>query len=125
MVKNRRLARAVSDAGMSGFLVKLAYKSQLYGARLVEVGRFYPSSKRCSGCGAVKDALLLSEREYVCTRCGLVMDRDLNAALNLKQIAAESLPDAQNGRGDDAGPLPMVTAVVGEASTESAQLALW
>ena len=69
----------------------------------------------------VKDALLLSEREYVCTRCGLVMDRDLNAALNLKQIAAESLPDAQNGRGDDAGPLPMVTTVVGEASTEEAR----
>ena len=125
MVKNRRLARAVSDAGMGGFLTKLAYKCPWQGARLVEADRWYPSSKTCSGCGAVKEVLLLSEREYVCTACGLVKDRDWNAALNLKQYAAESFPDAQNGRGDDVRPLPTAAAIVCEASTEPTQLTLW
>ena len=120
MVKNRRLARAVSDAGMSGFLTKLAYKCGWYGARLVEVGRFYPSSKTCSGCGAVKEVLLLSEREYVCAACGVVVDRDLNAALNLERYAAESLPDAQNGRGDVVRPV-LAQARVSEAFTEPVQ----
>ena len=49
---------------------------------------FYPSSKLCSGCGERKDELLLSDREYVCAKCGLVIDRDLNAAINLKKLAA-------------------------------------
>lgn len=125
MVRNRRLARAVSDAGMSGFLSKLAYKCQWYGARLVQAGRFYPSSKTCSGCGAVKDVLLLSEREYVCAACGLVMDRDLNAAHNLMQYAAESLPEASNGHGDAVRPVLFGQASVGEVTTSPVQLALW
>ena len=125
MAKNRRLARAVSDAGLGGFLTKLAYKCPWQGAHLVEADRWYPSSKTCSGCGAVKEVLLLSERKYVCTVCGLVKDRDSNAALNLKQYAAESSPDAQNGRGDDVRPLPTAAAIVCEASTEPVQLTLW
>ena len=118
MVKNRRLARDVSDAAMGGFLTKLAYKSRWQGARLVEADRWFPSSKTCSGCGAVKEVLLLSEREYVCTACGLVMDRDFNAALNLKKYAAEGLPAAQQGRGDGGSPKPTAAATVCETSTE-------
>ena len=92
MVRNRRLARAMSDAGLGGYLHKLRYKCLWKGCWLVEVGCFYPFSKTCSGCGAIKDVRSQSEREYVCARCGLVLDRDLYAAINLQSVAA-SLAD--------------------------------
>jgi putative transposase len=56
----------------------------LHGNTLIIADRWFPSSKTCSGCGAVKDTLLLSDREYVCESCGMVIDRDLNAAINLR-----------------------------------------
>jgi putative transposase len=88
MIRNRRLARAVADAGFGAARQMLAYKTAWNGGQLVTAGRFYPSSKTCSGCGAVKAKLLLSERTYICTACGLVLDRDINAARNLLQLAA-------------------------------------
>jgi len=87
MVRNRRLSRAISDLGWSEFLRQLKYKTAWSGSTLVEAGRFFPSSKTCSGCGARKVDLALSERAYRCGSCGLVIDRDLNAALNLKPMA--------------------------------------
>jgi putative transposase len=66
----------------------LTYKSAWHGGRLVTAGRYFPSSKKCSGCGAVKAKLALSERTYTCEHCGLVTDRDLNAARNLLSLAA-------------------------------------
>ncbi len=87
MVRNRRLARAISDQGWGEFYRQLAYKSTWYGSRLVVAPRFFPSSKRCSGCGSVKAVLPLRMREFCCEACGLVLDRDLNAARNLAQIA--------------------------------------
>jgi putative transposase len=66
----------------------LGYKSAWRGGRLVTADRFYPSSKKCSGCGAVKTKLPLSERTYTCDSCGLVTDRDVNAARNLLLLAA-------------------------------------
>jgi putative transposase len=95
MLKNHHLARALSDASLSEIHRQLAYKAKWYGAEFLKVGRFYPSSKRCSGCGNVKKHLLLSERTYCCENppCGLVIDRDLNAAINLKlwpQVSAVS-----------------------------------
>ena len=88
MVRNRRLARAISDAGFGEARRMLAYKTTWNGGRLIVAGRFYPSSKTCSGCGAVKAKLALSERTYVCTACGLILDRDINAAVNLLKLAA-------------------------------------
>jgi putative transposase len=78
----------------------LGYKTEWYGGRLVVADRWYPSSKTCSGCGAVKAKLPLSERTYTCTTCGLVLDRDLNAARNLAALAAGT---ATAGSGPVAG----------------------
>jgi putative transposase len=83
MVRNRRLARAIFDAGFGEIRRQLAYKTRWNGGALVVADRWYPSSKTCSGCGVVKAKLRLSERVFVCSSCGLIIDRDENAALNL------------------------------------------
>ena len=99
MVKNRRLARSVSDASLGEFRRQLEYKTARTGAALRVIDRWYPSSKTCSECGAVKAKLSLSERVYRCDGCGLAIDRDLNAAINIK--VAGSSPDTLNARGGD------------------------
>ncbi len=83
MMKNRRLARAIGDIGFGEFRRQLEYKSKIYGAKLVVFDRFYPSSKKCSKCGHVKESLPLAERVFHCGRCGHESDRDWNAARNL------------------------------------------
>ena len=97
MVKNRHLAKAVSDAAFGEFRRQLEYKTARTGAALRVIDRWYPSSKTCSGCGRVKAKLSLSERTYRCDGCGLVMDRDLNAAINIK--VAGSAPETINAHG--------------------------
>jgi putative transposase len=87
MTRNRRLARAVADQGFGQARRMLAYKTAWNGGRLITAGRWFPSSKMCSACGAVKTKLPLSERSYRCG-CGLVLDRDVNAARNLLKLAA-------------------------------------
>jgi IS605 OrfB family transposase len=89
MLGNRRLARHLADAGFAELRRQLAYKTTWNGGRLIVADRWYPSSKTCSGCGAVKTKLALSERAYECEACGLVLDRDLNAARNLAALAAQ------------------------------------
>lgn len=76
MLKNRRLARHVADASFAEIRRQLACKTQRHGGRLIVADRWFASSKTCSGCGAVKARLALSERTYVCTGCGVVHDRD-------------------------------------------------
>lgn len=83
MMKNRRLARAISDVGFYEFKRELLYKSGLYGTEVVMADPFFPSSKTCSVCGWKNEDLTLSDRTFRCERCGNVMDRDLNAAQNL------------------------------------------
>ena len=97
MVKNRHLAKAVSDASFGEFRRQLEYKTTRTGARLHVVDRWYRSSKTCSGCGRVKAKLSLSERTYCCDSCGLVLDRDLNAAINI--MVAGSAPETLNAHG--------------------------
>ncbi len=89
MRKNRSLSRAISDVGMGEFRRQMSYKTLWNGQALLVADRFYPSTKRCSSCGHVKDEMPLRERVYVCERmeCGFVLDRDLNAALNLVALA--------------------------------------
>ena len=94
MVKNHHLAKAVSDAAFSEFRRQLEYKTAKTGARLHVIDRWYPSSKTCSKCGAVKAKLSLSERVYRCDACGLSIDRDLNAAVNI--LVAGSAPETIN-----------------------------
>jgi putative transposase len=90
MLKNRRLARHLADAGFGELRRQLGYKTRWHGGRLVAADRFYPSWRSCSGCGAVKAKLRLSERTYRCERCGLILDRDLNAARNLACLASSA-----------------------------------
>lgn len=87
MSKNHKLASAILDGGFSEFRRQLGYKCQWYGSTMTVVDRFYPSSKTCNACGNIKSDLKLSDREYVCENCGLIIDRDLNAAINLKNKA--------------------------------------
>jgi IS605 OrfB family transposase len=105
MVKNRKVARVISDAGFGEIRRQLAYKSQWNGGRLEVADRWFPSSKTCSGCQAVKPKLPLRVRTYICEHCGLVIDRDENAALNLaalvKRHVAGSGPETRNGCGAD------------------------
>jgi putative transposase len=89
MLRNRRLARRIADAGFGEIRRRLTYKTrQRHATRTIAADRWYPSSKTCSGCGAVKAKLPLHVRTYQCDACGLVIDRDDNAALNLAALAA-------------------------------------
>ena len=87
MLKNRKLAKALSDSALGGFLEKLKSKSEVLGIPIVEAPQFFASSKTCSRCGHKKDELSLSERQYHCGICGHSIDRDVNAAINLKNLA--------------------------------------
>lgn len=86
LVKNRTLARAISDAAWSEFHRMLEYKSDWHGRELVVVDRIFPSTRLCSapGCGHVRARLPLNVRTWTCERCGTTHDRDVNAAINLK-----------------------------------------
>jgi putative transposase len=83
MLKNKRLSSAISDGGFYEFRRQLEYKCAWYGSNLVVIDRFFASSKTCSCCGKVKKDLKLSERIFNCDGCGLSIDRDLNAAINI------------------------------------------
>ncbi|MEV0404109.1 RNA-guided endonuclease TnpB family protein [Actinoallomurus sp. NPDC050550] len=83
MVKNRRLARAISDAGLGEFIRQLDYKADWYGSRIWKADRWFPSSKTCGDCDRINRALALAERTWVGPGCGVVHDRDQNAAGNL------------------------------------------
>ena len=115
MLRNRRLARAIVDAGMAGFLAKLEYKCAWYGAEFMKADRWFASSKLCAHCGWKNDGLRLSDREWWCVGCGVLNERDQNAAVNLANWPGLSFP--VTGRGDRVS--PAVPAVVGEASSGS------
>jgi putative transposase len=87
MSRNHKLASAILDGGFYEFRRQLTYKCDWYGSKLTVVDRFYPSSKTCSGCSKVKKELSLKQRVYCCEHCGLERDRDLNAAINLRNQA--------------------------------------
>jgi putative transposase len=115
MMKNHHLAQAIGDVGWHEFRRQMSYKGAWYGCEVQVADRFYPSSKRCSRCGNVKAEFDLSERVYECEVCGLIIDRDLNAALNL-----ESWPTASSAERHACGEgvRPGYPAVLDEAGTE-------
>jgi putative transposase len=90
MLKNHNLAQAVSDSNFGEIRRQLEYKSQWHGTQIVMVDRFYPSSKTCSSCDYVKPELSLGERTFICEACGTVLDRDVNAAINLLHEALKT-----------------------------------
>jgi putative transposase len=104
MLANRRLARAISDAGFGLFRQQMEYKAQRYGVQLIVADTWYPSSRLCSVCACKNEALTLSERQWHCPQCGTEHDRDQNAALNLKRLAtATALPVASPPSNGGAG----------------------
>jgi len=95
MMKNHKLAQALADASFGKLSKLLTSKAEVTGAKVVSVGMFFPSSKRCSQCHHIKDDLTLSDRVYTCLNCGMVCDRDLNASINILHEAirlSESSP---------------------------------
>jgi putative transposase len=83
MIRNRKLAKSISDASWSTFVSMLEYKCNWYGKTLIKIDRFYPSSKTCSNCGHKENKMPLSIREWTCPSCGSHHDRDLNASINI------------------------------------------
>ena len=91
MLKNHKLARSISDVSWSEFVRQLEYKANWYGRKVVRVPTFYPSSKNCSSCGSIKKDLKLNDRIYKCSNCGLEIDRDYNASINILRKGLEIL----------------------------------
>ena len=83
MMKNRHLAKAIQEQCFYEFIRQMKYKCKFNGIEFIQVDRFYPSSKTCSCCGSIKKDLKLKDRNYKCNKCGLEIDRDKNASINL------------------------------------------
>ena len=115
MVQNHHLAQAIADVGFYEFRRQMAYKGQWYGCQVILADRFYPSSKRCSQIGRIKVEMDLSERVYICDHCGLMIERDLNAAINLEKLTTGSSPESY-AYGESVS--PGYQAVLVEAGTE-------
>jgi putative transposase len=106
MLKNHKLAKSVSDASFGEFLRQIQYKALLGGSWIAQADRYFPSSKLCSDCGYKLETLDLSVREWACPDCGVVHDRDLNAAQNLEKVA-RSYWETLNARGEVVRPKPL------------------
>jgi len=124
MVKNHCLAQAISDVGFAEFRRQLEYKSVWYGSELMVADRFFPSSRLCRHCGCINSELRLSDREWTCD-CGAIHDRDLNAAINLKNLAVRAVrserAERQNACGEEIRPAVVWRAASSkqESSAES------
>ena len=119
-VYKRGLNRAIARASFADLRRRITYKTRWNGGRTVIADRWFPSSKTCSECGEVKSKLSLSEREYICHRCGIVVDRDLNAATNLAKLAAPKSGVDSHGTGSSPG---MGRGGVGKTNFPSGELA--
>ena len=115
MVKNHHLAQAILDVGFYEFKRQMVYKGQWYGCQIILAPRFFPSTKRCSHCGHIKVEMDLGTRVYICEHCGLMIDRDLNAAINLEQLTTGSSPGSY-ACGENVS--PGYQAVLVEAGTD-------
>src|SRR5260370_39168941 len=108
MLKGHGVAKAMGEVGWGEFRRQLAYKAAWYGGRIIVADRWFGSSKTCSQCGWGDETLTLADRTFRCQACGLVIDRDLNAAKNLEKLA-DSSADSQNACGGGSavgGPRP-------------------
>jgi putative transposase len=116
MIRGRHLSRSVSDAGLSELQRQIKYKALWRGGRVIEADRFFPSSKTCSRCKTIKKNLSLGERIFRCEACGLVLDRDLNAAINLRDTAVSSTVEACGDA--TGGGIPVARESTSRASTK-------
>lgn len=99
MMKNHKLAKSIADASWSRFVEFLKYKAKWYGVNILQIGRFEASSKTCSCCGWIKKDLTLDVRKWKCEECGVLHDRDVNAALNIKNFALQDQNLINTGTG--------------------------
>ena len=110
MLRNHCLALSIADAGFGEIKRQLTYKSEWYGGTLIEIDRFFPSSKLCRFCGCINGDLTLADRIWTCD-CGAVLDRDQNAALNIERQALKIIrgrggfTDSLNAQGQDVRPV--------------------
>lgn len=116
MVKNRRLAKHIADASWSEFRRQLKYKCKKYGKTLLTIGRFDPSSKICSHCGYHNKNLKLGDRMWICSDCGSELDRDHNAAKNIKRFA---LLKQNTGQGLPEEPVEIESDIIDASINES------
>ncbi len=105
MLRNRALAKSISDAGWGEFVRQLAYKADWAGRQLVAIDQWYPSSKRCSACGHVMDKMPLHIRAWRCPECSTELDRDVNAAINIKAAGLAVLALGENVSGIGQAPV--------------------
>ena len=110
MVKNHNLAQSISDAGWSTFVTMLEYKAEWYGKNILKIGRFEPSSKLHANCGHINKELTLSDREWTCPKCGEVVSRDMNAAINIKSFALKNILSGTDRKNQ--GELPTLVGVL-------------
>lgn len=122
MLANHCLARAISDVGLAEFRRQLAYKTAWYGSELMVADRFFPSSRLCGHCGCINSELKVSDREWTCD-CGAIHDRDLNAAINLRNLASKTTVSSAESHacGEDIRPTAVLLAasLKQEPSTKS------
>jgi len=115
MVKNHNIAQAISDASWSTFVTMLEYKADWYGKNMLRIGRFAPSSKTCSNCGSINKELQLKDREWTCRSCSTVLDRDVNAAVNIKSFALKNISSGEHRLKNQDELLPLVKVLTPEA----------
>jgi putative transposase len=104
MMKNRRLAKSVADVSFYEFARQIQYKSEWHGRTVIFVDRWYPSSKTCNECSFVNQGLTLEDREWDCPRCGSHLDRDFNAAKNIKREGLKTVGITELACGEDVRP---------------------
>lgn len=90
MLSNHKLAISITDCGWSMFLTMLEYKAEWNGKNILKIGRFEPSSKMCNCCGSINKELTLKDREWTCGKCNSLLDRDINASINIKNFALKN-----------------------------------
>jgi putative transposase len=118
MLKNHHLAQSISDCGWDMFVTMLEYKALWYGRNIFRIGTFEPSSKTCSECGSINKELTLQDREWTCKSCGSVLDRDVNAAINIKNFALRNHLSVERRR-KNRNELP---TLVGVLTSEASQI---
>ena len=106
MIKNHKLAKSIADVSWSEFERQLKYKADWYGRKIIQIGRFEPSSKKCNCCEYINQELTLADREWLCPNCGVKHDRDINGAINILETG--KIIKSGSGRSkEDAELLPL------------------